>query len=112
MKIRHLFLAATVLFATANAASAIEIKPLHGQSVDLGGVAGTAYYTVEEKGYRVVATLARAGGGAPPVRVETVLAPGQSVSLSTPREWGFEAEAIEIQRLDDKVLLEKGPLTH
>ena len=112
MKLRHLLLTAATFFAVANTASAIEVKPLHGQSIDLGGVAGTAYYTVEEKGYRVVATLARVGGGAPPVRVEAVLAPGQSVSLSTPREWGYAAESIEIQRRDDTLLVETGPLTH
>ncbi|WP_374310350.1 hypothetical protein [Methylocella sp.] len=112
MKIRHLLASVATLLALANSASAVEVKPLHGQSIDLGGVTGTAYYSVEQAGYRVVATLARDGGGAPPVRVEAVLAPGQSVSLSTPREWGYEVEAVEIQRIDDRLFVQKAPLTH
>lgn len=112
MKLRHLLISAATFFAVANSAGAIEMQPLRAQSIDLGDVAGTAYYLVEAKGYRVVATLARAGGGAPPVRVEALLAPGQSVSVSTPREFGFAAESIEFERRDDKVIVEKGPLTH
>lgn len=112
MKFRHLLFSAAAIFAIANAASALELKPLHGQSINLGAVSGTAYYTVERNGYRVVATLAREGVDASPMRIETVLKPGQSVSLSTPREWGAAGATFEIQRIDDAVLVQRGPATH
>ena len=54
-----------------------DLAAYRGQKVDLGGVNGTAYYTIEKGGYRVVATLADAG--AKVMRFEAVLAPGQSV---------------------------------
>lgn len=49
--------------------------------IDLGGINGVAYYTEEAGRFHVVATLAQQEGL--PLRVETVLAPGQSVILST-----------------------------
>jgi hypothetical protein len=49
--------------------------------IDLGGVNGVAYYTEEAGRFRVIATLAQQEGL--PIRVETLLAPGQSVILST-----------------------------
>jgi hypothetical protein len=49
--------------------------------IDLGGVNGVAYYTEEAGRFHVVATLAQQDGL--PVRVETMLAPGQTVVLST-----------------------------
>src|SRR5580693_6446334 len=51
-------------------------------------VSGVAYYTVERDGFRVVATLAKKDEDAAPVRVEAVLAPDQSLTLSNPREAG------------------------
>jgi hypothetical protein len=50
-----------------------------GRSIDLGTLAGIAYYTVEPEGYRLVATL----GTDTPVRFVATLASGQSVTLST-----------------------------
>ncbi len=52
--------------------------------IDLGSVNGVAYYTEEAGRFHVVATLAQQAGQ--PVRVETVLAPGQSFVLSTANE--------------------------
>lgn len=51
------------------------------RTIDLGGINGVAYYTEEAGRFHVVATLAQQDGL--PVRVETVLAPGQTVVLST-----------------------------
>lgn len=107
MKILRFVIPAALALAGAGAAAAGELKPAHGLSVDLGRVSGTAYYLVEDAGYRVVTTLAANDGEASPVRFETVLAPGQRVSLSTPREWGHDAEAIEIQRVDDSIVVRK-----
>jgi hypothetical protein len=39
------------------------------------------------------------------VRVVAVLSPDQSLTLTTPREWGTPADAVEIIRRDDTVLV-------
>jgi hypothetical protein len=87
------------------------LKPLQGEVIDLGDVSGVAYYTVEHDGFRVVATLAKKDEDAVPVRVVAVLAPDQSLTLSTPREWGTPADAVEIIRRADTVLVHKAPDT-
>ena len=66
------------------AAQASELQAVRGRSIDLGELAGVAYYTPESDGFRVVATLAQGESGAP-VRFEAVLLRGQSVVLSTIR---------------------------
>jgi hypothetical protein len=65
-------------------------------------VSGVAYYTFERDGFHVVATLAQGIAGIP-IRVMSVLAPGQSVAFSTPQQ----ADALEISRNGDRVLVRK-----
>lgn len=101
--IRQTTLAAAALVATGLApARAAEIGAGAGRSIDLGTLAGVAYYTPEARGYRVVVTLAPRAA-APALRFETVLAADQSVTLSTPRALGDAPEAIEIARVGDGV---------
>lgn len=109
--IRHTILAA-VLALAAGSASAEVLKPVQArdidaQGIDLGAVSGVVYYTAEPDGFRVVATLAQPGEDNVPVRVEAVLAPGQSVVLSTPHAVGQASEAVEISRQADTVLVQK-----
>ena len=87
MDLRPTFLAATLALATLGAAHADGLRPIEARSIDLGAVTGTAYYTVDPDGYRVVATVAQGAAGTP-VRFEAVLSPGQTVRLSTPGEVG------------------------
>lgn len=94
----------------AGAASAEQLTAYRGQKIDLGGVAGTAYYTVEKGGYRVVATLADAGSNV--VRMEAVLAPGQSIVLSSPAEVGAPPARIEITRREGGIEVQKAPVTN
>jgi hypothetical protein len=105
MTIRQTALAAAFALASIGPARAEGLKPLQGQVVDLGDVSGVAYYTVERDGFRVVATLAKKDEDAVPVRVVVVLAPGQSLTLSTPREAGTPPDAVEIIRRADTVLV-------
>ena len=110
MNIRRTILAtaAAVALASMGPARAEGPEPGQGQSIDLGAVSGVAYYTVERDGFRVVATLAQPGeDAAVPVRVEAVLAPGQSVVLSAPRAAGAAPDAVEISRHADAVLVRK-----
>jgi len=111
MTIHRAILAATVALAFTGAAHAGDFPPLEAKSIDLGGVSGIAYYTVEHDDFRVVAILAQGETGTP-VRFETLLAPGQSVVLSTPRDEGAVGKAIEISRRDDRVLVEDAAATN
>ena len=108
MTIRRTILAGALALASiGSVAHAAGLEPAQGQSIDLGAVSGVAYYTVERDGYRVVATLAQEGQDGAAVRVEAVLAPGQSVVLSTPRGAGTAPYAVEISRRADAVVVHR-----
>ncbi len=98
---RTTLLAAATL-AAASAASAQDLRPTGAASLDLGPLAGVAYYLPEPAGYRVVVTLAYRAP-TPATRFEAVLAPGQSVTVSTPQEAGAPARAVAITRTGDAV---------
>jgi hypothetical protein len=102
MSIRSTLLAAAFTLASLGAAHAGGLRPIEGQSVNLGDVAGVAYYTVEPDGFRVVTTLAQGEAGTP-FRFVTVLASGQRVVLSTPQQAG----ALEISRNGDSLVVRK-----
>jgi hypothetical protein len=107
MNIKQTALAAALALAAIGSAHAEGLKPLQGEIIDLGDVSGVAYYTVERDGFRVVATLAKKAEDAIPVRIVSVLAPGQSLTLSTPHEAGVSADAVEIVRRADTVLIQE-----
>jgi hypothetical protein len=102
MSIRNLLFAVAFGVASLGAARADGLRPIQGKSVDLGEISGIAYYTVERDGFHVVATLAQGEAGTP-IRVVSVLAPGQRLVLST----AHQAGAIEISRQGDSVLVRK-----
>src|SRR5215471_8799833 len=111
MTIHRTILAAAFALAFTGTALAGDFQPLEAKSIDLGGVSGVAYYVVEPKGYRVVAILAQGETGTP-VRFEALLAPGQSVVLSTPRDEGLVGKSIEISRRNDQVLVQDAAVTN
>jgi hypothetical protein len=100
MSIRSILVAAAFASASLESAHADGLRPISAISVDLGEVSGVAYYTVEPDGFHVVATLAQGMAGTP-IRVLSVLAPGQSLAFSTPHQEG----AFEISRNGDSVLV-------
>jgi hypothetical protein len=102
MSIRSMLVAAAFAVASLGAAHADGLRPIDARSIDLGEVSGVAYYTVERDGFHVVTTLAQGVAGTP-IRVVSVLAPGQSVAFSTPHQAG----ALEISRNGDRVLVRK-----
>lgn len=101
MSIRKVaFIVATA--ALVSAGSAIAGGP-RAHKIDLGSVNGVAYYTEEAGRFRVVATLAQQEGL--PIRVETVLAPGQSVVLSTANgETGLTSVELSRENNDPRIL--------
>jgi hypothetical protein len=102
MSIRSTLLAAAFTLVSLGAAHANGLRPIEGRSVDLGDVSGVAYYTVEPDGFRVVTTLAQGEAGTP-IRIVSVLAPGQRVVLSTPHQAGV----LEISRNGNNLLVRK-----
>jgi hypothetical protein len=106
MSIRNAILAATLSFTSLGAAHADSVQPMQAQTIDLGEVSGVVYYTVERDGFHVVTTLVQGEAGTP-VRAVAVLAPGQSVVLSTPREAGVAPIEVEISRQADTLLVRK-----
>src|SRR5215831_14888223 len=102
MSIRSMLVAAAFVLASLETANADSLRPIDAMSIDLGDVSGVAYYTVERDGFHVVTTLAHGTAGTP-IRVLSVLAPGQSVAFSTPHQAG----ALEISRTGDRVLVRK-----
>lgn len=112
MSIRSTLLLATTLAVTSiGVAQAGGLKPVQAQMIDLGSVSGTAYYTVEQDGYRVVTTLSQGEAGAP-LRMVAILTAGQSVTLSAANEAGLEPLVFEIARVKDEVLVRKAALTN
>jgi hypothetical protein len=102
MSTRNMLFAVAFGIASMTAAHADGLRPLEGKSIDLGEISGIAYYTVERDGFHLVATLAQGEAGKP-IRVVSILAPGQRVVLSTPQQAG----AIEISRKGDTVIVRK-----
>ena len=99
MFIRNILFATAFVFASLGAAHAEGLRPIEARHIDLGEVSGVAYYTIEKDGFHVVTTLAEGVTGTP-VRVVSVLAPGQHVILSTSR-----AGTLEISRNGDSILV-------
>jgi hypothetical protein len=102
MSIRSMLVAAAFALASLEAVHADGLRPIDAKSIDLGEVSGVAYYTVQRDGFHVVTTLAQGIAGTP-IRVVSVLAPGQRVAFSTP----YQAGAIEISRTGDNVVARK-----
>ncbi len=93
-------IAALAGLALSASALAGDLKPIAAESIALGGVVGTAYYTVEPDGFRVVATLA-SGEDATPVRFTATLQPGQRTTISVPRASGEGPLEVEFARQGD-----------
>ena len=102
MTIRNILFAAALTLASLGTAHANGLRPIEAKSIDLGEVSGVAYYTVEPDGFHVVTTLAQGEAGTP-VRIVSVLAPGQRLVLSTPQQ----ANALEISRTGDSVFVRR-----
>ena len=97
-------IALTGFVLTSASAAAELLTPGSGHSVLLGAFDGVVHYTVEQDGYRVVATLA-SGPDAPPLRVISTLAPGQRIVVSVPRSVGQPPLDFEIVRNGDALVV-------
>jgi len=103
---------ASVLFvagAVSWAARAEGLREIQAKSLQLGGVSGVAYYTVQDQGYRLVVTLA--SQDSTPVRFESTLLSGQKVTMSMPGSARANAQTIEFSRQGDHLLVTTNPKT-
>lgn len=91
-------------FLAASPLHAGELSVMAGESVDLGRFHGVVYYTSEDDGYRVVATIADGEAGLP-VRFSTMLAEHESVTISVPGKLGEPGHSLEITRSGGKLTL-------
>lgn len=102
MSIRSMLVAAAFTLASLEGSHADGVHPINAIGIDLGEVSGVSYYTVERDGFHVVTTLAQGMAGTP-IRIVSVLAPGQHVAFSI----SDQAGALEISRSGDSVLVRK-----
>jgi hypothetical protein len=102
MSYRSALIAAVAIVAVAGAAHAETLKPVQAHKVDLGSVAGVAYYTQEQDGHRLVVSL-QASESATTLRFATTLAPGQTVTLSVPRQVGESPVNVHFVRRGEKI---------
>ncbi|HYG88520.1 MAG TPA: hypothetical protein VD978_19935 [Azospirillum sp.] len=109
--IRTSAIAAVFGLTFASAAHAADLQPVQAHSIDLGNHSGIAYYTIENDGFRVVATLAEGEAGTP-VRVEATLAPDQKIILSVARSHGQAPAKVQISRENGQVLVRDAALVN
>jgi hypothetical protein len=112
MRINMLTIAAVLGLAISSPAMADGLKPAQSQGINLGAMAGDAYYTVQQDGYHVTATLSPRDGSRTPVRFQTVLSPGQAVTFSSPRGLGEQPLSLSIQRQGERVVVTQAALTN
>ena len=103
MRLSALFAVAALAASTASA-SAATLAPMHNATVDLGSTRGSAYYVVAPDGYHLVATL-QSGGASTPIRFNTVLADGQSASVSIPGPVGTNPTEVTFTRSESRLVV-------
>jgi hypothetical protein len=101
---RQVLIALASLAAMAGGSMAAELVPTNARSIRLAGLSGIVYYSVEQDGYRVVATLASSAGDLS-FRFISTLAPGQRITLSVPQSVGRPPVDFDILRKDDTLVV-------
>jgi len=112
MSHHRILLAAAAVLSFAAPAMAEGLQPIQSQAIDLGSVAGDAYYTVQPDGFHVVATFGQRNGAGTPVRFQAVLAPGQSIVFSSPRNVGEVPATVQFSRQNDRLLVRKATVVN
>jgi hypothetical protein len=97
---RYIVLAMLCLAPTP--AHAEELLPLEAKSISLDGFRGIVYYTHEQDGYHVTATMAEGETGLP-IRFEATITERQKLTISVPRRLGKQSQVVELLRVDGKL---------
>ena len=98
------YFAVAALIFSVSPAYAGEVTEFQAASINLEPFQGIVYYTNETDGYRVVTTISNGDAGMP-VRFEATLLDGQKVTISVPGKLGEPTRALEIRRLQSKLVL-------
>ncbi len=98
---------ASIMASAATGATAGDLKPAAGHAINLGNVHGAAYYTVEDEGLRLVATVADGEVGHP-VRFVSTLSDGQAMTIAIPGSSSQRGEELTFRRIGDHVVVESG----
>lgn len=93
------YLAATPLHAG-------ELSAMAGETIELGRFHGVIYHTIEDDGFRVVATIADGEAGLP-VRFSVTLADNHTATISVPGELGEAAHSLAVSRSGDKLAIKE-----
>src|SRR5262249_11975914 len=107
MSYRSALLAAVAAMTVTGTLHADPLKPIQAHKIDLGALAGVAYYTEEPDGHRLVVTL-QARDSDTPFRFVTTLAPGQAVTLSVARDVGLPPAEVRFVRHGEQVSVNGG----
>jgi hypothetical protein len=83
---------------------AAELAPINAHRIHFARFDGILYYTVEQDGYRVVATLA-SGPEELPIRFIATLGPGQRAMISVPQSVDQPSVDFEIFRDGDALIV-------
>ena len=89
------------------AANAQTLHSNRNETIDLGTTRGSAYYVAEPTGYHLIATLVT--GSTNPVRFDTVLADGQSATVSIPGPVGAPAQGVTFSRSAGVLVVQRNP---
>ena len=101
---RYLTAFALACVAVTGVSVAAELAPINAHSIRLARFDGIVYYTVEQDGYRVVATLA-SGPEELPIRFVATLRPGQHMLISVPQLVDQPSIDFEILRNGDALVV-------
>ena len=102
------YISLAALWLAATPAVAGELKALDGVSINVGTYRGVVFFTDEQDGYRVVATIADGETGLP-VRFEATLKASQKLSISVPGKVGEQSHLIVISRTAAGLVIEPPP---
>ena len=106
---RNLISGLAAIYLTTTPLHAGELSAVAGESIELGRFHGVIYHTIEDDGFRVVATIADGEAGLP-VRFSVTLADNHTATISVPGELGEAAHSLAVSRSGDKLTLkEVGP---
>jgi hypothetical protein len=98
------YISLVALCLTLTPVHAGEITDLQAESIDIGDFHGIVFYTGENDGYRVVATIAQGETGLP-VRFEATLIEAQKITITVPGKLGEISQAIELTRVGSKLVV-------
>ncbi|WP_181708795.1 hypothetical protein [Chthonobacter rhizosphaerae] len=101
---RSFLLVAFITGAASGTAYSDELLPLHGKSIDLGSVMGSAYYTPEANGYQIVTTLSSEDSTLP-VRFTSTLTSGQNLTVTVPGALGEPERTIKFERIGEQLFV-------